>query len=339
GYLETALVRFTDEIVRPDRNRAPHEYYMCLNRKVDKGYVDRSAAFVSLASTVIVPSIDWAMASPNGEFPDLRADRLGVEINGEQAYGGREWDDDTQAFVDLILDNRGLSIESLRHASQVDLRDIEVTDRAALLDDRDRIERNVARHYLCRLLLQVRAAAASDARLVLAEPDCDVLNDVGAFVTRTGLAAPFPLPDLSGRALAAESFAGALLNFAPNDALALAKVKLDPKVRAYAAKVASFFEAEDTLEAERELLAATKLAHDQADAGRKAQTIFEVVSWIVKPLHYVPGAGEVLTVAEDLKDAIALWTRRKTEATEWRVIGAKMRDIAYDDWLSRKGNL
>jgi hypothetical protein len=63
GYFETALVRFTDAIVRPERNRTGHPYYLCLNRTIPKAFFDRAATFMALADEVIVPSIDWAAPS------------------------------------------------------------------------------------------------------------------------------------------------------------------------------------------------------------------------------------------------------------------------------------
>lgn len=79
-------------------------------------------------------------------------------------------------------------------------------------------------------------------------------------------------------------------------------------------------------------------AYARAEAGRKAEKIFEVAGWVVKPLHYVPGLGEALTLAEDVKDVISKWVDRETHDKEWYLIGVAMMDIAIADYLSRKGN-
>ena len=87
------------------------------------------------------------------------------------------------------------------------------------------------------------------------------------------------------------------------------------------------------------MLRAMKEAHDQAEAGRRAEKVFEVASWCVKPLHYVPGIGEALTLAEDVKDLVTKWVGREADSKEWYLLGAKMMDIAVNDYLDRKDNL
>jgi hypothetical protein len=339
GYFETALVRYTDEIIRPDRNRTTHPYYICLNRKVPKAYFDRSATFVALAEEVIVPSIDWALASDHGQPSELTSKRMGVSINGEEAFGGREWDDDAVAFAKILLDNRALSLESWVHISTFDLNALEPGAREALEARKNELRRDVGHHYLCRLLLQVRATAESGALLVLSEPDRAILKEIGDFLIQHRLASPYPLPDVSERVIAGDDFAAGLLNFSPPDAIAMAAVKRDPLVQKYAQKVVHFLKDTSSISSQRELLRAMQETHDQAVAGRKAEKVFEAMGWCVKPLHYVPGLGEALTLAEDAKDAINKWVGREAERKEWYLLGVKMQDIAVSDYLSRKDNL
>ncbi|WP_374573237.1 hypothetical protein [Phenylobacterium sp.] len=339
GYFETALVHYCDAVIRPDRNATTHPYYVCLNRKTPKAYFDRAATFLAVADEVIVPSIDWALAIDSNDPPELTAQSLNVEINGKANPGGGEWDRDAIAFADILLDNGALSTESWIHVSRLELGALEPEARRAIEERRDELQRQVGHHYLCRLLLHVRAAADTGAFLVLSEPDCRVLQEIGEFLTRTGLASPHPMPDLTGKVLAGDDFAAGLLNFSPPDALAMAAVKRDPQIRRYARQVSEVIGEAATEASQRALLHAMQEAHERAEAGRKAEKVFEVASWCVKPLHYVPGVGEVITVAEDVKDLVNKWVDRKTVGKEWYLLAAKMADVAISDYLSRKGNL
>jgi hypothetical protein len=340
GYFETALVRYADAISNPDRNRTWHPYYVCLNRDVPKAYFDRAATFVALAEEVIVPSIDWGGPIGGPDEPGLSSQSLGVSVGGgPEHFGGMEWDDDTRAFVDILLDHQALSLESWVHASRFETDRMDPDGDRPLKERQDELRIQIANHYLCRLLLQVRATTDSGAYLVLSEADLAILKEIGTFLANTRLPAPYPLPDLTGQVLAGDDFAAGLLNFSPPDALAMAAVKADAQVKKYAREVTRFLHDSQTVEAQREIVRAMARAHDQAQAGRKADKVFEVATWVVKPLHYIPGPAEILSVAEDLKDLVAAWAKRKTESKEWHLLAARMTDVAISDYLSRKGNL
>lgn len=336
GYLETAVVRNVDEVIRPDRNKTGNPYYICLNRKVQRAYFDRSATFIALAQEVIIPQIDWALSPGSRDVPELSSERLGVSINGPENFGGREWDDDTGVFVDILLACRALSRDSWVHVSRLDISEREM---GSAETSETELRKTVGHHYLCRLLLQVRAAADAGAILVLSEPDCVLLKEIGAFLIKHKLPAPYALPDLTDQVLAGDDFAGGLFNFSPPDALAMAAVKGDPVVQRYARRVNSYLSDVQVVESQRQLLRAMKEAHGQAEAGRKAEKVFEVASWLIKPLHYIPGVGEALTLAEDAKDAANKWMDLKIDAKEWYLLAAKMSDVAISDYLSRKGNI
>jgi hypothetical protein len=79
GYLETALIHYADEIVRPDFNRGGHPYYMCVNRQVPKAFFDRASTLVAISSKTIVPSIDWTLPEAG---TGLNAKELDLDING-----------------------------------------------------------------------------------------------------------------------------------------------------------------------------------------------------------------------------------------------------------------
>ncbi len=79
--------------------------------------------------------------------------------------------------------------------------------------------------------------------------------------------------------------------------------------------------------------------YQTSEMETKIETVFEAGSWLVKPLHYIPVAGEGLTIAEDLKGPVCKWLDLEVQDAEWYLLGAKMTDISIRDYLARKGNM
>ena len=338
GYLETALVRFADAIINPGRNTTGHPYYLCLNRPVAKAYFDRAATFIALADKVIVPSIDWGPNSSPKRQGDFDAERLGLQVNGED-FGRREWDDDAMLFADILLNRRALSAESWRHISTIDVSHLDFGGPRKAKKEKAKLERTVAHHYLCRLFLHVRATNDARSMLVLSEPDIKVLREIGQFLSGSKMPIPFAFPDLTGQVFDADNFASGLFNFSPLDALSLQAIKEDPTVKKYVSRVKAVLRDAGVEKGQREIISAMKDAHGASQAAHKAETVFEIAGWVVKPLHYVPGIGEVLTFAEDAKDLVSKWVGHDAKSWEWYLLGAKMQEISINDYLARKGNL
>jgi hypothetical protein len=339
GYFETALVHYSDAIIRPERNETSHPYYVCLNRKVPKAYFDRAATFIALAERIIVPSIDWAMATGASDVSELRAENLGIEINGPEQFGGREWDDDSLAFAEIVLTKDVLSPASVVHVSTFSLEHIDFAKSRQGKRGKIELRHTASRHYLCRLFLHLRAARDARALLVLSEPDIQVIKEVGEFLLKSKLATPFDFPDLTGQVVNGEDFGSGVLNFTPPDALALIAVKNDATVKTYSSRVSSVLANAASPKSQAAMLSAMRDAHDTAIAARRVEKVFEIASWVVKPLHYVPAVGEALTLAEDVKDVVSKWVDRDADAKEWYLLGAKMQEISIKDFLARKGNL
>lgn len=334
GYLETALVHYCDAIKHPDRNITTHPYYVCLNRRVPKAFFDRAGTFVSLAQKTDVPSIDWG----GSDGAPLNTNTLGLAINGAQEYGGNEWDEDSKALAKHLVKANAFSAKSWVHISDLDVkyRDFDPMPSRKELKE---LSKQIAEHYLCRLFLQVRATQALGVILVLAEPDLDLLAEIGTYAATHKIALPFAFPDLRGRTIDADGFAAGLLNYAPIDALSLMAVKQDSGVQKYASKLSSVIQGASSFEAQGKIIGAMRDAYEMADAAQKAEKVFEIASWAVKPLHYVPVVAEVLAVAEDAKDIANLFLKRTEEAQDWFIVAARMTDISVKDYLSRKGNV
>jgi hypothetical protein len=149
---------------------------------------------------------------------------------------------------------------------------------------------------------------------------------------------PFYIPDLKGKLIEPESFASGLLNFSPPDIRSVAAVRSDKHIRRYAEKISSLLEKEPSHDRERKMLAAMIDAHEKSEAGKRAEKIFEVMSWIAKSLHYVPGVDAALSIVEDVKDVGVKLIEHDVSQKNWHLIAVKMTDIALKDYLDRKSN-
>jgi hypothetical protein len=212
-------------------------------------------------------------------------------------------------------------------------------DRAQMKKGMRSYSQFAANHYLNRLFLQIKAAREANAFAIVSEEDIQILGEIGKYSLSQKLPTPFDIPDMQGRLIEPDSFCDGLLNFTPPDIKAVAAVKSDPTIREYGAKNGSLLAESDAREREQKILAAMVEAHKKCEAGAQAKKIFEVGSWVVKPLHYVPIVGEIVGAAEDLKDVAAKWAQREVLKQEWCLLGVKMADIAINNYLNRKANL
>jgi hypothetical protein len=193
--------------------------------------------------------------------------------------------------------------------------------------------------YLRRLFLQIQAARKTGAFLILGEEDIELLEQVGQYILSKKLPTPFDLPDLRGKLIDPEAFCDGLLNFSPPDIHAIAAVRSDPQIQKYGRKIADLLAEAPSNEREQKIIAAMLEAHLKSEAGAKVEKIFEVGSWVVKPLHYVPLAGEIVSAVEDIKDLGMKWLHREISEQEWFMLSARMTDVAIDDYLRRKANI
>jgi hypothetical protein len=336
GKFEIGLVRSIDAIIQPDRNESTHPYYAGLNRFVPKSYFERCSSFLVLANTTLIPSIDWNYPYGREYRQGLGDIELGIERD-ETNIG--EWDEDTRKFVKILLRKTALSLSSQVHISGLSLAHYGAEVREEMEGNIAELGPTVAEHYLCRLFLQLNVACQTGAFLILGEQDIQMLHEIGMFVKKAKIAAPFELPDLSTQLIDPDRFCDGILNFSPPDVLSVGAVRQDPEIQKYAQKVSNLVSELPSQEREREMLAAMIEAHERSEAGAKAEKIFEIFSWAVKPLHYVPGIDATLTALEDAKDLGMKWLNRAVVDKEWYLIGARMQDIAIKDYLARKSNI
>jgi hypothetical protein len=336
GKFETALIRSVDEVVQPPRNVSTNDYYVGLNRKVTSNYFDRCGTFVALAKATLIPTVDWNY--PYGK--QYRGELEHVDLGIEHAESkNNEWDKDTVTFVEALLQQRALSASSRAYISNLTFTHYPNDVRKQMEKNSKHYQKEAAKHYLCRLFLQLKSARERGAYIVLSEDDVQILREVGLWMTRGKSPITFDIPDLTGKLIEPEMFASGLLNFSPPDIRSVAAVRSDKHIRAYAKKISSLIEENPSQGRERKMLAAMVDAHEKSEAGKRAEKVFEVMSWLVKPLHYVPGIDAALSIAEDAKDVGVKLLERGISQKDWHLIAVKMTDIALRDYLNRKSNL
>jgi|CXWL01.1.fsa_nt_gi hypothetical protein len=334
GKFESALIHELDGINRPERNATTHPYYLGLNRKNDRSFFERLATFLAIAEQLIVPVADW---SDGPKIPDgVSGESLGLKSQSGQH---NEWDEKSKSFVKSLLENGVLSDDSYRYITELDLsgHDTEAKSNiSAVFEDH---KNYIAEHYLCRLILQIREAGDQNTLLVLDERDIGLITEIRNYIVNSGNHPDFAFPDLDGKVILGHEFAGGLLNFAPRDAKSAVAIRSDADIQEYAKNVRKHVQNCTTIEAERALVSAMRETYQSVKRRRKIEKVFEVVSWVVKPLHYVPGVDAGLTIAEDLKDVVMKAVDEDASFREWHLLAVRATQINLEDYLSRKQNL
>jgi hypothetical protein len=328
GKFENALIRASDEVLSPHRNTSTNSYYSSLNRYVGSEQFERSGTFVAIADDVLIPMADWQ--------DELVRENLGAvtfDTNEGGVYSA------TRDFAEIAFKQCNFSIESKRHICQLNFNEYSGDGRTQMEGGRNEYEAGAGEHYLERLFAQIVVAEKTGAYLVASEDDIRLLEEIGNWIVANNIRVPFTFPDLRGKLIDPNVFADGLLNFQPPDIASLSTVKHDSIVRRYAKKVALLLSHGPSQEREILMLDAMIEAHEKAEASAKAKKVFEITSWVVKPLHYVPGLDAVLTIAEDIKDLGVKALEGDITEKEWHLIGVKMTDIALTDYLKRKSNL
>lgn len=340
GAFENAMIRAFDAVVMPGRNMQSSGYYGALNRYCGEKHFDRAAAFVALGERILVPTVDWNM--PYGDnYGPFTARQFGiVPADTEELFcmDGPEGDvrKNITCFVDILLTTRALSETSWARISTLDWRGYDQTVANEIRANGP--DRYLGEHYLKQLLGQILCSQKTGASLVLSSHDIHLLSEIAELVTASRIPIPFDLPDLSSDIIN-EDWCLPILNFSCPDIEAVAAVKADTGVRTYAKHLSDILRGGSGFDGEQRMIEAMVQAHIKSHAGRKATKLFEIGSWLIKPLSYLPKSPEALGMIGDVKDIVAKWLERTVDRNEWHLIGIKMSDIALKDYLERKGNL
>lgn len=161
-----------------------------------------SGTLLAISSEALLPSVDWAPSNSTKEpisKPGL--DEIGIrrqvfanDVKDQRAQPFHEWDQETQLFLGFVLSQNGISARSLEKInsglpSATGAKTLEIGQLGSL--DYATI------HYLSRLLLQVREAAATKSMLVICDDDKEVLSEIGKLVVSRRTPTPFDLPELA----------------------------------------------------------------------------------------------------------------------------------------------
>jgi hypothetical protein len=329
GHFESALVRLHDEQSSPDRNNTSHPYYMDLNRNTDKAYRDGAATFVAIAEAAVVPGeLDWN----GGELAEScgveRTSNAKDESSRQTQYGV------LNAFLDCIVNEGVLSTQSISHIINLNLRGYEEKIASDYSSQNQEVQQRILRSYLRRFIHQIHAAREEEAFLLIGELEIQIIEELGKYIASSSFKEKLPFPDLTSKVINPDTFVDGILNFSPQDIESLVAVRGNTEIKNYAKKVREEIVKEDS----KGVTQAAIDAHYRTQAGKKVKEIFEVASWLAKPLHYVPGVDAVISIAEDLKDGALKATGLKNRYQDWHMIGVKMQTVSIEDYFNRIGN-
>jgi hypothetical protein len=329
GHFESAFVRMHDQEVRPDRNATGHGYYLDLNRNTNKTYRDGASTFVALAQGVIVPwELDW-------DGPEL-PEKFGI-TKTPYAKQEPEWQhqsDVVDKFLAEIAGKEVLSGKAISHITGLDFSGYDDEIASKYVQNKPPDRSSLISLYLRRLISQIYSARAQDTYLLVAEPEIQIIADLGAFLGSGQFPYEMPFPDLRGKLIDTETLLDGVLSFSPPNVSSLEAVRRDSGIQHYARRIRDELKSGDAADITR----ATVEAYRTTEVGKKTDKIFEVLTWVAKPLHYIPGLDAVMTVAEDLKDAANQAAKWKMRYSDWHLIGIKMQTIAVEDFLQRLSN-
>lgn len=311
-----------------------HPYYMGLYRPVPRVYFERAATFLAIDKNTILPNVDWSSSMGLGGDP-IDEEALGIQ-RAESSMS--EWDSDAMTLAALALHLGAFSNQSKRRLSDVPppspkpsgwRRPTQVVGSVGKVN-------SFALHHLCRLIAQVRTACETGSFLILMDEDRHILTELCVFLAENLIPTPFDLPNLAENQLVSgERFVAGLLNFSPPDVRSAISVRGDPAIQRYAEAVRQHISLAD---GDVGLLAAMREAMKVKQQITSARTVFEVSSWVMKPLSYIPVMGSIISAFSDLRDVMAKWMERRQSSEEWYLLGAKMQNIAVEEYLARMGN-
>ncbi len=334
GKFENALIHEVDAVNHPERNTTGHHYYLGLNRKPDRFFFERAATFLAIADATIVPVADWSGAPASEK---LSGESLGL-LTQQSLHN--EWAPEARKYAEFLLAENVLSENCVKYISALNLDHVSFDFNSMPDDKKHKLKSDVSIHYLCRLFLQIRESGENMYFLVLDEEDINIISEIGEYIKNGGVHPDFRFPDLEARVIFGERFAGGLFNFAPIDAVSVAAIRSDPEIQNYAKKVRTFFvDPMAPIERERELTQAMRQSADGIRTTERIQSVFEVINWVAKPLHYIPGVDAVLSVAEDVIDVADKLFDDGAKMHKWYLLAARATEVSIEEYLQRRENL
>lgn len=255
-----------------------------------------------------LPDRDGATSGGNYWHPDFR-----IRVP-DSDYA--EWDDDNKKLAEELLVSP-VVIDGFRSSYP------------SIIGEFERLQ------MLCRLLLQMRAAQKYDAAIVGDAHLC-ALHDVvlgvlcatdqhfGEVFTSESLALDCSTLEIVG------------LEFNCQDLDAFAAVRQSKEISQYAEQFRNAISvARDTPDLRGKLISLMKEARETYQIASKIAAGFEAGSTVTGVAGLIPVLGSVTSFIGIGTDAAARAARRVQDQREWYAIGAHMKRVALEDFLSR----
>jgi hypothetical protein len=336
GQLESSYIREITASIFPERLDTQHPYYVSLYRTAPKTVFDRAATFAAISTKALLPTVDWGAGNLNGSDTPSK-EQFGLF---ETSLPNPDLYNEIEVFADALLTANALSDQSYKLVSDVGHLSNELTKYRTFKYSECGPVDAFARDRLVRLLIQLEVSAKTGGHLILTAPDQLLLEEISRFVETNRLPTPVDLPKFDSVFLADEkNIVGAVLNFSPPDALSIVAVRADRTIQKYAQLVGDILSKGASRDSSYLLVRGMREALLKSETARKVETVFEVESWMMKPLHFIPILGHVFSTISILTELGNKWARRKQTVTGWHMLGPKMNEIALKDYLMRMDNV
>ncbi|MFW6854900.1 hypothetical protein ACODYM_26770 [Burkholderia gladioli] len=295
------------------RHGSSHPYYATLYGVAPAKVLRRAGALVALFDRIELASADHALpdretyAAGDGYFhPDLRLSVSHKDV---------EWTDESDSLASFCFQTGVLDSTFAQHPFF-------------------QSDRNLQRHFLSRLVLQVRLAIRLNALLIGDSFFQDVYRKVSPYIRQfvEDLSGQLPqglILDLSERTLAVTG-----LEFAPASFDAFAAIRSSKEIAAYAS---SFREAiGKSLSApdlDSALLQLMKQALDSQEVSRRATSAIQTTGSVLNIVGLVPVVGSIASVGSIGADVAGRIAAARERKHNWYLLGAEMKSVALKQLL------
>lgn len=312
-------------------------YYVDLNRNVEKEFYDGIWTFISIASTTSFSSeLDWIEpGSQSGERPiDLaihRGQSISLGIDNEDVYSQRE------KLVDDIIIRNILSNKSKKYITELSMDGYSDYEFASMHNEIS-FKKSILEKYIRRFINSIYSSSLGDCYLIISEAEIEIISDICQSIIDGKIQTDLPFPNLTGKLIDPNNFAHGILNFSPVDLWSIQRIREDKEIRKYASRIHDILADTPPDKSDHRLTDELIKAHTQTNLTKKINKVFEIGSWVVKPLQYVPVAGQIVTVANDISDIAKKGINKKSQDHKWHLIGVRMKQISIEDYLQRLSN-
>lgn len=275
---------------------------------------------LSIAPEILIPVVDWNPPYEKGGFFDF------------VTCPSRDQDSDAAFLAKILLKNRAFTRKTHSLIAKVDVS--KATDRE--------IERSwrktAAEMYVERLLSQAKLAGKENATMVLTEVEVAVFREMGIFLKKSRMPTPFEIPDLIDCKMINGEAIGVISSFVAKDINQVLAARNDRIIQEYSEEVWCALDIANVNNTEEVLISALRTAKNNSDFIKKYDRGFKIFSWVTKPLSYVPVLSQGATMVNDAISLFRKWTERKSSHVSWHLLGARLQEVAINEFLSRKDN-